>query len=434
MRQSGQGISASSLAPVTQPAGGNFWAPIALAGVILMITMGIRQTVGLFVHPIVSATTMGIAEMSMALAVGQLMWGAFQPIFGAWADKKGALPVLLTGAVLLAAGQFCTVWASSLLPMTLTQGLLSPAGAAAGSFSILIGIVAGRLPADKRSVASGVINAGGSIGQFIFAPIVQRFISVTGYTGGLIFLALSSLASILPSWALCRLYTERPAPALQTGFDSANSSGGLKKQLHTAFHNPSYLLLHAGFFTCGFHVAFLTTHLPGEVSLFGHAATVSAVSLSLIGLCNIAGSIFAGILGKYFKMKLILSALYASRALMIAVYLFSPKTELTFYIFAVTIGLTWLATVPPTAGIVGKLFGTRYLATLFGLTLLTHQIGGFLGAWFGGLALQTQGNLLWVWYLDIALALTAAVVNLPIREEKPLRGKNFVQQTGVRTD
>ena len=420
MRQAQQDATANSLATPPQAADNKFWLPIALAGIILMITMGIRQTVGLFVHPIVSATTMSIAEISMALAVGQLMWGVFQPVFGAWVDKKGALPVLASGAVLLAAGQFCTIWASSLLPMTLTQGLLSPAGAAAGSFSILIGIVAGRLAADKRSVASGVINAGGSIGQFVFAPIVQRLISLTGYSGGLIFLAISSLASILPSWLLCRRYTDKPKATLQAKPTKPDSSGGLKQQLRTAFRNPSYLLLHAGFFTCGFHVAFLTTHLPGEVSLCGHAASVSAISLSLIGLCNIAGSIFAGILGKYFRMKLILSALYAFRALMIALYLFSPKTELTFYIFAVMTGLTWLATVPPTAGIVGKLFGTRYLATLFGLTLLTHQIGGFLGAWFGGLALQTQGNLLWVWYLDVALALLAAVVNLPIREEKPV--------------
>ena len=424
MRHIDQGTSGDFSPPVPPHASGNFWKPIVLAGIILMITMGIRQTVGLFVHPVVSATALNIAEMSMALAVGQLMWGVFQPVFGAWADKKGALPVLLTGAVLLAVGQFCTIWATSFLPMTLTQGLLSPAGAAAGSFSILIGIVAGRLPADKASVASGMINAGGSVGQFIFAPIVQRFISATGYTGGLIFLAVSSLASALPSWILCRQWAGTTARPSRTVDKNAAGSVGLKKQLRAAFHNPSYLLLHAGFFTCGFHVAFLTTHLPGEVSLCGHAASVSAISLSLIGLCNIVGSIGAGILGKYFRMKLILSTLYAFRALMIAAYLFSPKTELTFYIFAMTTGFTWLATVPPTAGIVGKLFGTRYLATLFGLTLLTHQVGGFLGAWFGGLALQGQGNLLWVWYLDVALALAAAVVNLPIREEKPVRAGN----------
>ncbi|CAK7034322.1 MAG: Oxalate:formate antiporter [Desulfovibrio sp.] len=402
-------------------ASGRLWIPVVFASIILMITMGIRQTVGLFVHPVVSATTMNITQMSMALAIGQLMWGVFQPIFGAWADKKSPFPVLITGAFLLALGQAGTVWATSFLPMTLAQGLLSPAGAAAGSFSILIGIVAGRLTADNRSVASGVINAGGSVGQFAFAPIVQGIISIKGHAGGLIFLSISSLASIVPSWLLCRRITTVPSSPATTNLKKYAGNIGLKKQLRVAFRNPSYMLLHAGFFTCGFHVAFLTTHLPGEVSLCGHAASVSATSLSLIGLCNIAGSIFAGVLGKYFRMKFILSALYGFRALMIAGYLLSPKTEMAFYIFAITTGFTWLATVPPTAGIVGKLFGTRYLATLFGLTLLTHQVGGFLGAWFGGLAMQHSGNLLWVWYLDIALALIAAVVNLPIHEDTPER-------------
>ena len=391
--------------------------------------MGIRQTVGLFVHPLIGATGMSITEMSMALAIGQLMWGVFQPLFGAWADKRGPLPVLLTGALLLCLGQICTLQAGSFWSMTLAQGVLSPAGAAAGSFSILIGIVAGRLPEDKRSVASGIINAGGSLGQFAFAPLVQAAISLKGYTGGLMLLAVSALASIVPSWLLCRqtgmarASDSSPAAGTAAATSAANrtSSQGLKPQLKAAFRNPSYLLLHAGFFTCGFHVAFLTTHLPGEVSLCGHEASVSAISLSLIGLCNIAGSIGAGILGKYFRMKFILSALYAFRALMITVYLFSPKTEMTFYIFAVTTGFTWLATVPPTAGIVGKLFGTRYLATLFGLTLLTHQIGAFLGAWLGGVALQYSGSLLWVWQVDIALALLAALVNLPIKEAKVVR-------------
>jgi predicted MFS family arabinose efflux permease len=345
------------------------------------------------------------------------MWGVLQPVFGAWADQKGALPVLLTGAVILAGAQFYTAAASSFFAMTLAQGILSPAGAAAGSFSVLIGVVAGRLAAGKSSVASGLINAGGSLGQFVFSPIVQGIINLKGYTGGLIFLAVSALACAMPSWLLCR----QPATAKPGPLPASAASPGLKKQVRAALRNPSYILLHVGFFTCGFHVAFLTTHLPGEVSLCGHSAAVSAVSLSLIGLCNIAGSVFAGILGKYIRMKFILSAAYAFRALTIALYLFAPKTETTFYIFAVSIGLTWLATVPPTAGIVGKLFGPRYLATLFGLTLLSHQIGGFFGVWLGGLALQSSGSLIWVWCLDIALALAAAMVNLPIREAKPVR-------------
>lgn len=403
------------------------WLPVLLASAVLMITMGVRQSVGLFVHPIANATAMNIAEISMALAIGQLVWGVFQPLFGAWADKKGAFSVLVIGALLLALGQIVTIFASSFLPLTLSQGLLSPAGAAAGSFSILIGIVAGRLPANKSSVASGLINAGGSVGQFVLVPIVQMIINAKDYIAGLIFLCCSAIVSIIPSWLLCRNKTISPVhpdrKKASVADDSSVNTIGLKQQLIIALHNRSYILLHIGFFTCGFHVAFLTTHMPGEVALCGHSASVSAISLSLIGLCNIVGSISAGILGKYFKMKYILAVLYGSRALMITIYILSPKTELTFYIFAICTGFTWLATVPPTAGIVGKLFGTRYLATLFGLTLLTHQVGGFLGAWFGGLALQYSGNLSWVWYLDITLALLAAFINLPIKEDSPLQNK-----------
>ena len=195
----------------------------------------------------------------------------------------------------------------------------------------------------------------------------------------------------------------------------------LKEQLKVALKDKSYLYLNLGFFTCGFHVAFLVTHLPHEVALCGHSANVSAYSLALIGLFNIFGSLYAGYLGTKYKMKYILAFIYASRALMIIIYLLSPKTELTFYIFSIAIGFTWLATVPPTAGIVGKLFGTKYLATLFGLTLLSHQIGGFFGAYLGGLFINSYGNFSLMWYLDIALAIVAALANLPIKEEEVKR-------------
>ncbi|MEX3019268.1 MFS transporter [Kluyvera sp. STS39-E] len=395
----------------------SLWLPITLASVILMITMGIRQTVGLFIHPIVMETTMTIAEISMALAIGQLMWGAFQPLFGAWADKRSAFSVLVIGALLIALGQLGTLWASSFLPLTLAQGLLSPAGAAAGSFSVLIGVVASRMPPDKGSMASGIINAGGSVGQFLFAPLVQVIISLRGMASGLGFLAIAALATIFPSWLLCRDDKRQALMADAPTAASTATESGLKQQIALAFRNPNYLLLHAGFLTCGFHVAFLTTHLPTEAALCGHDATVPAISLSLIGLCNIAGSIAAGFLGKRYPMKYILAVLYASRAVMIALFLLSSKSETAFYIFACAIGFTWLATVPPTAGIIGKLFGTRYLATLFGFTLFTHQIGAFFGAWLGGVAMQYEGNLTWVWYVDIALALLAALVNLPIKEK-----------------
>ena len=192
----------------------------------------------------------------------------------------------------------------------------------------------------------------------------------------------------------------------------------------------SYLCLHAGFFTCGFHIAFLVTHLPGEVALCNLPGGVSATALGLIGLFNIAGSLAAGALGSRYRMKSLLAVMYASRAVIVALYLAAPKTPLTFYVFAAALGFTWLATVPPTAGLVGKLFGMRYLSTLFGLTLLSHQVGGFFGAWLGGLSFVHYGDYTWMWYADMALALAAALVNLPIREQPVVRAPALAAAKG----
>lgn len=385
------------------------------AAAILMITMGARQSVGLFVAPLDKATGLGIVSISFALAIGQLVWGLAQPIFGAIADKQGAYHVLIFGTFLLAGGTALTPLVQSEWALVVTMGLLSAAGAGAGSFSILIGATSGRLPVEKRAFAGGFINAGGSLGQFIFVPFLQAIISVFGWAAAMLTMAAATLLSIPLAAVLCT----KPA-ALQAAAN--HSAEGLAVQVRQALRNPSYLCLHAGFFTCGFHVAFLVTHLPGEVSLCGHTASVSATSLALIGLFNIAGSLAAGALGTRYRMKYILAVMYASRVVMIALYLLAPKTPLTFYIFAAGLGFTWLATVPPTAGLIGKLFGTRYMATLLGLAILTHQIGGFLGAWLGGIAVAQDGSYQWMWYTDMLLAGAAALVNLPIREaalEKP---------------
>lgn len=203
-----------------------------------------------------------------------------------------------------------------------------------------------------------------------------------------------------------------------TATTGASDDGGLRAQLRVALRDRSYWCLHLGFFTCGLHIAFLVTHLPGEIALCGLSPTVASTSIALIGLFNIAGSLIVGALGQRYRMKYLLFWMYASRALMIAVYLVAPPTPLTFYIFSAALGFTWLASVPPTAGLVGKLFGPRYLGTLFGLTLLSHQIGGFFGAWLGGVALAHSGNFMWMWYADMALAVFAAAINLPIREAK----------------
>ncbi len=403
--------------PETTPAPRAGWTLILAAAAILMITMGARLTTGLFLSPINTATGLGVATVSFAMAVGQFTWGAAQPLFGALADKCGAARVVAVGALMLCAGLALTPYMHSGWGLMLTLGVLSAAGAGAGSFSILIGAIAQRLPAARRSVAAGCINAGASFGQLVFAPLMQAIIGGAGWVTAMLTMAAATLLTIPLAWPL-RGAAGQGGAAAHAG---AGADLSLGPQIRAALRDRSYLCLHAGFFTCGFHIAFLVTHLPGEVALCNLAPSVSATALALIGLFNIAGSLTAGALATRYRMKSLLSLMYTSRAVLIALYLLAPKTALTFYLLAAALGFTWLATVPPTAGLVGKLFGTRYLSTLFGLTLLSHQIGGFFGAWLGGLSFVTYGDYTWMWYADIALALAAALVNLPIREEHVVR-------------
>ncbi len=388
-----------------------YWMLVVSAALILAVTMGIRNAMGLFVSPLNTSTGLGIVTISFALAVGQFVWGAAQPVFGALADRAGSVRIIAVGAVLLALGLALTPFMHSGFGMILTLGVLSAAGAGGGSFSILMGAAAQRLPPERRAFASGFINAGGSFGQFVFAPLAQALIGAFGWVTALLSLAASALLTIPLALPLRDRHHGGPmvhAPGIS-----------LSEQTLIAFRDRSYLCLHAGFFTCGFHIAFLVTHLPGEVALCGLPASVSAASLAIIGLANIAGSLGVGWLAQTHRMKYLLAWVYGIRAVAIALYLMAPHTALTFYVFAAVLGVSWLATVPPTAGLVGKLFGPRYLATLFGLTLLSHQIGGFFGAWLGGIAVAQSGNYDWMWYADIALAALAALVNLPIREAPP---------------
>ncbi len=385
---------------------------LAAAG-ILLVTMGARQSMGLFVGPLNTATGLGIATISLAMAVAQFAWGAVQPVAGAVADRYGARPVLVGALLLLALGSAITPFMDSAFGLVATIGLMTAMGSGAASFSVLIGAAAQRIPLEARGTASGVINAGGSFGQFLFAPILQKLIQTVGWMGAMWAMALMTLAAL----PLIGRLTRTGAPPVA----HAEADHGVLRAIGDALKDRSYRLLHLGFFTCGFHIAFLVTHLPGEVELCGLPPTVASWSLAIIGLANIAGSLYAGACVSRYRSKHILAAMYASRALLVAAYLMMPRTEWTFYLFAAGLGFTWLATVPPTAAIVGKLFGVRYLGTLFGLTLLSHQTGGFLGAWLGGLALVEFGDFSWMWYADIALAGMAALVNLPIREAKVTR-------------
>ncbi|CUI04375.1 Transmembrane transport protein [Janthinobacterium sp. CG23_2] len=399
------------------------WLLILAASAILMITMGARLTTGLFLSPINTSTGLGVASISFAMAIGQFVWGAAQPVFGAVADKWGSAKVIILGAVMLAAGMALTPFVSSQWGLMLTMGVLTAAGAGAGSFSILIGATAQRLPAARRPFAAGFINAGGSFGQFVFAPLMQAIINSAGWIAAMLTMAATTLLTIPLAWPLRKgAGLAKADPAVAAPPKPADVPGiGLGAQIKIALRDRSYLCLHAGFFTCGFHIAFLVTHLPGEVGLCGLPAGVSANALALIGLFNIAGSLTAGALSTRYRMKSLLALMYASRAVIIIAFLLAPKTAMTFYVFAGALGFTWLATVPPTAGLVGKLFGMRYLSTLFGLTLLSHQVGGFFGAWLGGLSFVAYGDFTWMWYADIVLALAAALINLPIREAHVVR-------------
>ena len=384
------------------------WMTTLMASSILMITMGSRQATGLYVGPLNTDTGLGIVAISLAMAIGQFVWGAAQPIAGAFADKYGPRPVLLYGVLILVIGSALTPFVTSSWGLILTMGVMTAIGAGACSFSVLLGAAAQRMPTESRGVASGIINAGGSIGQFVFAPIIGKLIQWVGWMGSMWAIAVVTLLAVP---LLNKLTSNTHAPV-----KPADPEGGLKKAVSDAMRNPSYLLLHLGFFTCGFHIAFLVTHLPTEVGLCGLSPTVASWSLALIGLANIVGSLFAGSCVNVYRSKYVLAVMYGSRAILIAIYLAAPKTEWTFYVFAVGLGLTWLATVPPTAALVGKLFGIRYLATLFGLTLLSHQIGGFLGAYLGGLVLEANNDYQWMWWADIALSAMAALINLPIKE------------------
>ncbi len=387
------------------------WLFITLAAAaVLMVSMGARQSLGLFIFPINHSTGLGLVTISFALAVGQFIWGAIQPLAGAAADRFGPGRVLAGGLLILALGSALTPFLTTGVGLVVTIGFLSAIGSGAASFSVLIGAVAQRISPSHRGSAAGVINAGGSFGQFVFAPLLQKLISLFGWMGAMWSLALITLTA-LPLVRAMR----RPLPS-DGSMGFASGAESLRMALRRALADRSYLLLHAGFFTCGFHVALVVTHLPGEVSLHGLPPHVASWSLAIIGLGNICGSLAAGWCVNRYRSKSVLSYVYGSRALIVMLYLAAAKSEWTFYLFSVGLGFSWLATVPPTAGVIGKLYGPRYLATLFGLTLLSHQTGGFLGAWLGGIAVVHHGDYLPMWYADIVLAALAALCNFPIRE------------------
>ena len=321
--------------------------------------------------------------------------------------------MLFIGVVLVAIGTFITPFMTSTLGLTLAIGVLAAGGAGMAGPAVLMAATACLIPADKRGMVTGIINAGGSFGQFVMAPIAGALMVGLGWASAMQVMGLLVLLALPAAFAL----RGSPAHAVTAAHNPLSAGAAIRQALRT----PSYLMLAGGFFVCGFHVAFLATHLPGVVAQCGLPTQWGAWSLAMLGLFNIVGSVAMGWVVGRWRMKSLLSLVYATRALAVVMFLLAPKTGPVVLAFAAVMGLTFLSTAPPTAGLVAKFFGVGNMATLFGVVMFTHQMGGFLGAFLGGRVLDATGSYDWVWYIDITLAVAAALIHLPIREAPLVR-------------
>jgi predicted MFS family arabinose efflux permease len=383
---------------------GGALAVTVAAVALLAVTMGTRSLFGLFLSPLNSATSLGVATISFAIAVSQLTWGVAQPFAGMLAERIGAARVILGGTLLAAAVGAIFPFAHG-APMLVAVFALGGVAATVGSPSLLIGIVSQRVPAQQRGMVAGLIGSGGPLGQLVLAPATQAMISLAGWVSAALALAALALASLPLALAF-----RRPAAPARTAAAAPDS-------LRKALNSPHYWIINATFFVCGLHVFFLMTHLPGVIELCGLPSSVSGLSLAALGLFSIAGSIGAGFVIQRYSMKRTLASLYAARGLGIGLFMAAPKTELTVLAFSAWMGLTYMAVLPPTAGLIGRLYGAQRLATLLGITFLVHQAGAFLGAWLGGVVLERTGSYDLMWRLDLALAAVAAAISLGVREE-----------------
>ncbi|MBU1361889.1 MAG: MFS transporter [Gammaproteobacteria bacterium] len=389
---------------------------LAAAGTFAL-TMGVRQTMGLFLSSLNTSTGLGIGSISLAFAFGQLWWGLTQPFAGAVADRIGTGRVLLIGAALVAVGTIITPLMTTTAGLIFAIGVLAAGGAGMAGPSVLMAATMRLIAPEKRGLATGVVNAGGSFGQFAMAPIAIALTAGVGWASAMQWLGALVLLALPAAFVL---KGNSVSLAKQAAAASGTHALTAREAIRQAVSTPSYRYLSMGFLVCGFHVAFLATHLPGVVAACGLPPAIGGWALGVIGLFNIVGSLAMGWAVGRWRMKSLLALLYATRGIAVLVFLLAPKTPAVMLIFAAVMGVTFLSTVPPTAGLVAKMFGPANMAMLFGIVMLAHQVGGFFGAFLGGYVFQATGSYDIVWYIDIALAAGAALVNLPIRESRPI--------------
>jgi MFS family permease len=385
---------------------------VAAGCLIALITFGPRASAGLFQIPMTVQFHWGRDTFSLALAIQNLLWGLGAPFAGAIADRYGTVRVLCVGALLYAAGLVTMAYATSPLQLHLGAGVLIGFGLSACSFNLVLAAFGKLLPEQWRPMAFGAGTAAGSFGQFLFPPIGNILIDTLGWQQALVVFALT-LLPILPI-SIVMATRKTGAAAGATAANLPNQT--IVQALGEAFKHRSYVLLVLGFFTCGFQLAFITVHMPAYLKDAGLPAWVGGWTLAVIGLANAVGSLSSGWLSTRMPKRHLLAWIYLGRAVAIAAFILLPPSPTTAITFGVVIGLFWLSTVPPTSSLVMLMFGTKYMAMLYGFAFFSHQVGGFLGVWLGGVLYESMGNYQFVWWLSVALGVASALINLPIVE------------------
>jgi predicted MFS family arabinose efflux permease len=386
---------------------------ILVAGsMCVLMAMGLRASMGLYLKPMSVDLGWGREVFALAMALQNLLWGVFQPFAAAAADRWGAGRVVAGGGALYFVGLYMMAEATQPAMFHLSAGLLVGMAQSGCALAVVLGAVGRTLPEDKRSMGLGVVTAAGAAGQFTVVPIGQVFLSQYGWSTSCFLLAVMALSILV-----CAAFL-RGKPAVGTSVNqSGEAPASMGEMLRVARRHRGFWLLTAGFFVCGFHVAFIGVHMPAFLSDRGLPAQAGAWSLALIGLFNVIGSMAAGYLGGRWSKKYLLSILYTLRSIAILLFIVMPITLTSVMVFSAAMGILWLSTVPLTSGLVAQMFGTRYMGTLFAIVFLNHQIGSFLGVWLGGYFFDTYGTYDPVWWAGIVVGLLAALLHWPINEE-----------------
>ena len=391
----------------------SMWQVLVCGAAIVTLSMGIRHGFGLWLQPITQAQGWTRETFAFAIAVQNLSWGVFGIFAGMIADRFGAFRVIIAGAVLYALGLAGMALAATGLLFTLSAGVLIGAAQAGTTYAVIYGVIGRNISAEKRSWAMGVAAAAGSFGQFLMVPTEGFLISSLGWKEALLVLSAAVLLIVPLAYGLREKTTPGAAPVKR--------EQTIAQALKEAFKYPSFQLLMAGYFVCGFQVVFIGVHMPSYLRDKSLPPEVASYALALIGLFNVFGTYAAGALGQRMPKKNILAGIYFARALVIAIFIAVPLTPLSVYIFSAIMGMLWLSTVPPTNAAVAQIFGIQHLSMLSGFIFFSHQIGSFLGVWMGGYLYDRNGSYDIVWYLTIALGIFAGLVNLPVRETPIVR-------------